>query len=247
MKLSAWMDTSRFEWVNFSCNIIMFMTFLPLNCAAFRTRSIQERQHRYVRLTVSHSRILSVFLSFTLDWSWLCNHGNTSSITWAVSTCTQKHHSWSTQKTTDTTLVCECVCVYWLVPRSLAAFPRIHSILSPAGRAGGLVCTPRSHRMNDTTGLQEAGTQLRFRRWKSGSSCPVMLKGTSASHYKMFGQFESGQRRVLKVRSKSHRGFICSTVTGNRVKAHRLGLEPVSPGSICTWSSAPPLSRPGAN
>lgn len=41
-----------------------------------------------VKLTACHCRIRSVFLPFTLDWSWLCNHDNTSSITWRASTCT---------------------------------------------------------------------------------------------------------------------------------------------------------------
>lgn len=46
-------------------------------------------------LTASHCRIRSAFLPFTLVWSWLFNHGNTSSITWEANTCTQIQYLWN--------------------------------------------------------------------------------------------------------------------------------------------------------
>ena len=56
--------------------------------------------------------------------------------------------------TTDCVCVYMCVCVCLLFLSFQAAFPRIHSILCPVGRVGGLGQMPWSQRMSHTRDLQ---------------------------------------------------------------------------------------------
>lgn len=50
------------------------------------------RWESWDKLTAIHCRMRSDFLPFTFECSWRCKYGNTSSITWAASTCKHPHN-----------------------------------------------------------------------------------------------------------------------------------------------------------